>query len=155
MNDGRYRCPNSQQGYSPFSTWTRGLVWAILGFAEQLEFLDSLADWGPSTVEQEALAFMLRALRATCDFYLENTAADGLPYWDTGAPGLDRLGDWRGMPGGPLQCLRAGGQLRGRHRLPGPDALRHLPELARRPARSAVPGARAWGCWRACWRSPI
>jgi unsaturated chondroitin disaccharide hydrolase len=25
MNDGRYRCPNSQQGYSGFSTWTRGL----------------------------------------------------------------------------------------------------------------------------------
>src|SRR5207302_4552621 len=38
VNDGHYRCPNSQQGYSPFSTWTRGLAWAILGFAEQLEF---------------------------------------------------------------------------------------------------------------------
>ena len=24
VNDGNYRCPNSQQGYSPFSTWTRG-----------------------------------------------------------------------------------------------------------------------------------
>ena len=23
VNDGSYRCPNSQQGYSPFSTWTR------------------------------------------------------------------------------------------------------------------------------------
>jgi hypothetical protein len=41
-NDGSYRCPNSQQGYSPFSTWTRGLAWAILGYAEQLEFLDTL-----------------------------------------------------------------------------------------------------------------
>src|SRR5262249_47829283 len=39
LNDGSYRCPNSQQGYSPFSTWTRGLAWAVLGFAEQLEFL--------------------------------------------------------------------------------------------------------------------
>ena len=28
LNDGSYRCPNSQQGYSPFSTWTRGLAWA-------------------------------------------------------------------------------------------------------------------------------
>ena len=36
---GVFRCPNSQQGYSPFSTWTRGLAWAICGFAEQLEFL--------------------------------------------------------------------------------------------------------------------
>ena len=41
-NDGTYRCPNSQQGYSPFSTWTRGLAWAMCGFAEQLEFLADL-----------------------------------------------------------------------------------------------------------------
>src|SRR5881296_2586912 len=41
LNDGEYRCPNSQQGYSPFSTWTRGLAWAILGYAEQLEFIDA------------------------------------------------------------------------------------------------------------------
>jgi len=44
VNDGSYRCPNSQQGYSPFSTWARGLAWAVLGFAEQLEFLASLSD---------------------------------------------------------------------------------------------------------------
>src|SRR5207247_1939762 len=25
---GAFRCPNSQQGYSPFTTWTRGLAWA-------------------------------------------------------------------------------------------------------------------------------
>ena len=37
--NGAFRCPNSQQGYSPFSTWTRGLAWAICGFAEELEFL--------------------------------------------------------------------------------------------------------------------
>ncbi len=40
LNDGSYRCPSSQQGYSPFSTWTRGLAWAVLGFAEQLEFME-------------------------------------------------------------------------------------------------------------------
>lgn len=39
---GVFRCPNSQQGYSPFSTWTRGLAWAICGFAEQIEFVGSL-----------------------------------------------------------------------------------------------------------------
>jgi hypothetical protein len=102
--DGRYRCPNTQQGYSPFSTWTRGLAWAILGFAEQLEFLESLPDWEPSAVgsRQDALAVMLRALRVTCDFYLQNTAADGIPYWDTGAPGLARLGDWRSRPADPF-----------------------------------------------------
>ena len=40
MNDGSYRCPGTQQGYSPFSTWTRGLAWILCGYAEQLEFLD-------------------------------------------------------------------------------------------------------------------
>ena len=40
--NGAFRCPNSQQGYSPFSTWTRGLAWAICGYAEQLEFFRSV-----------------------------------------------------------------------------------------------------------------
>src|SRR5688572_33361920 len=48
VNDGSYRCPNSQQGYSPFSTWTRGLAWAICGFAEQLEFLRHIKVKAPS-----------------------------------------------------------------------------------------------------------
>ncbi|MCS7043587.1 MAG: glycoside hydrolase family 88 protein [Bryobacteraceae bacterium] len=103
-NDGRYRCPNSQQGYSPFSTWTRGLAWAMLGFAEQLEFLEILPESAlePYGGKQEIRAEFLKAARATCDFYIENTAADGIPYWDTGAPGLEKLGDWRGRPADPF-----------------------------------------------------
>jgi unsaturated chondroitin disaccharide hydrolase len=102
-NDGNYRCPNSQQGYSPFSTWTRGLAWAMLGFAEQLEFLQTVDD-----AELEAhggraavTGMMLKAAEATCDFFIENTATDGIPYWDTGAPELHRLGDWRNRPSDP------------------------------------------------------
>src|ERR1700755_822563 len=38
--DGNFRCPNSQQGYTGFTTWTRGLAWAICGFAEELEVFD-------------------------------------------------------------------------------------------------------------------
>ena len=42
--------PERQQGYSPFSTWTRGLAWAMLGFAEQLEFLETVESAGSSRV---------------------------------------------------------------------------------------------------------
>ena len=28
LNDGAFRCPNAQQGFSGFTTWTRGLAWA-------------------------------------------------------------------------------------------------------------------------------
>lgn len=103
-NDGRYRCPNSQQGYSPFSTWTRGLAWAMCGFAEQLEFLDTLADaeLEPYGGRAGIVAMMRKAAEATCDFYIANSAADGIPYWDTGAPGLDKLGDWRSRPSDPF-----------------------------------------------------
>lgn len=99
VNDGRYRCPSTQQGYSPFSTWTRGLAWAMLGFAELLEFLAILPDF-PGRAE--AVATMRNAATATCDFYLANTPTDGIPYWDTGAPGLVHLGDYLARPADPF-----------------------------------------------------
>ena len=43
-NDGSFRCRATQQGYSPFSTWTRGLAWAMLGYAEELEFFATIDD---------------------------------------------------------------------------------------------------------------
>jgi unsaturated chondroitin disaccharide hydrolase len=103
--NGSYRGPNSQQGYSPFSTWTRGLSWAVLGFAEQLEFLRSVpgeefADFGSWDAIE---GWLLDALKATADFYVESAAAaDGVPYWDTGAPGLAQLGDWRSRDSEPF-----------------------------------------------------
>ena len=54
--NGSFRGPNSQQGYSPFSTWTRGLAWAMLGFAEQLEFLQTVSDDDLSPPEYDAEA---------------------------------------------------------------------------------------------------
>lgn len=103
---GAFRCPSTQQGYTPFSTWTRGLAWAMLGFAEELEFLCSLPDkeFGAEGVmkKSQALALMERAARATCDFYIgQGAASDGICYWDTGAPNLRKLGDWQSRPAEP------------------------------------------------------
>jgi len=109
LNDGSYRCPSSQQGYSPFTTWTRGLAWILLGYAEELEFL--------STVDEDefprlglpyfpdkgaVIERFAETAKAAADFYLENTPTDGIPYWDTGAPGLRDLGDWLGRPAEPF-----------------------------------------------------
>jgi len=94
--DGNYRCPNSQQGYSPRTTWTRGLAWAMLGFAEQLEFFENVPG------SQPIREILEKAARATCDFYLAHTPLDGIPYWDTGAPGLAHLADWREMTSDPF-----------------------------------------------------
>ena len=103
-NDGRYRCPNSQQGYSGFTTWTRGLAWAMVGFAEELEFLGTVAEAQliPYGGQDRLRTLMLKAARATCDWYIANTALDGIPYWDGGAPHLGRLGDWRARPAEPF-----------------------------------------------------
>ena len=96
-NDGNFRCPNAQQGFSGFTTWTRGLSWAMVGFPEELEFLKTVpdADLEPFGGRGEVEAVFLKAARATCDWFIANTAADGIPYWDGGAPDLYQLGDYR------------------------------------------------------------
>ncbi|MBC8002511.1 MAG: glycoside hydrolase family 88 protein, partial [Opitutaceae bacterium] len=90
---GVFRCPNSQQGYSPFSTWTRGLAWALCGFPEELEFLETIttADLKSVGGRSRLVAAFLEAATATADFYLANSCADGIPMWDTGASNLHRL----------------------------------------------------------------
>ena len=102
-NDGNYRCPSTQQGYSPFSTWTRGLAWILTGYAEQLEFFDTFSEevLEPYGGYADVIAHMRKAAEATADFYIENTAQDGIPYWDTGAPGLVKLGDYLSVPADP------------------------------------------------------
>ena len=102
--NGTYRGPSTQQGYSPFTTWTRGLAWAMLGFAEQIEFLELLPDEAlePCGGRLAIDAMMTGAARATCDHYLDVSAADGIPYWDAGAPGLAAIAEWRDRPADPF-----------------------------------------------------
>ncbi|HET6246432.1 MAG TPA: hypothetical protein VFE47_01940 [Tepidisphaeraceae bacterium] len=89
VTDGRYRCPSTQQGYSPFTTWTRGLAWILCGFAEELEFLSTLA---PSALaefaggKEQITKTFLNAAVATADWWLGHSFADGMVYWDAGAP---------------------------------------------------------------------
>jgi unsaturated chondroitin disaccharide hydrolase len=104
---GVFRCPNSQQGWSPFSTWTRGLAWAICGFAEQLEFFRHDAAGARTRslgkVQKHVAQMLELAATITAEFYLEHCCADGIPMWDTGAPNLHRLpADYLARPADPF-----------------------------------------------------
>lgn len=123
-NDGNYRCPNSQQGYTGFSTWTRGLAWAICGLGETLEILDQIkeSDYADVISKKDLIEELSQAAIATSEFYLAHTPVDGIPYWDTGAPNLHRLGDYLNRPADPFNefepvdssaaCIAAQGLIR-------------------------------------------
>lgn len=99
--------PESQQGYSPFSTWTRGQAWILCGFAEELEFLAALGEGAMPKGKKKAEVlshFVATAEAESADHYIEQTPLDGIPYWDTGAPGLASMGDILGRPADPFNA---------------------------------------------------
>jgi hypothetical protein len=106
-NDGQFRCPSSQQGYSPFTTWTRGAAWIICGYAEQLEFLDTLSDGELDAVggKRAATALCLETARAASDYYIDGySAKDGVPYWDTSALNTHKLGNFTARAADPYNA---------------------------------------------------
>lgn len=103
LNDGNYRCPNSQQGFSGFTTWTRGLAWAIVGYAEFLEFLGDYQ--GEIEGLDEIKETFKKAAISTCEFYIKHSARDGITYWDTGAPNIHQLGDYQNRDSEPVNSF--------------------------------------------------
>ena len=69
-----------------------------------MEFLETLpaADFAPYGGKEAVLARFLETAKAAADFYLEHTPTDGVPYWDTGAPGLAEMGDYLDRPAEPF-----------------------------------------------------
>ncbi len=109
LNNCGYRCPSTQQGYSPFTTWTRGLAWILSGYAEQLEFLSGINDSEFKEISVPNMEDKKNALKrfenialTTADFYIREMPADGVPYWDTGAPNLYKINDYRNKPADPF-----------------------------------------------------
>ena len=104
-NDGNYRCPSSQQGFSPFTTWTRGAAWIICGYAEQLEFLETVrgSDLDAAGGRRAVTDLFVKTARATSDYYIDGYAAkDGIPYWDTGALNTHELGNYQARAADPF-----------------------------------------------------
>ena len=71
---GEFRNLSTQQGYSPFTCWARGLAWAIYGFTDTFLFTGD--------------RFFLETAERCAGYYLENTPDGGVPFWDYGAPNI-------------------------------------------------------------------
>jgi unsaturated chondroitin disaccharide hydrolase len=141
-NDGQFRCPSSQQGYSPFTTWTRGAAWIITGYAEQLEFLDTVKGTDLDAVggRRAVTDLFLETAKATSDYYIDGySAKDGIPYWDSAALNTHRLGDFTKRAADPFNAPRTRRQFRRRHRrarYAPPSAAGSTPTAKKPPAKN-------------------
>ncbi|MGK2861673.1 MAG: glycosyl hydrolase, partial [Chitinophagaceae bacterium] len=54
--------------------------------------------------KNKIISLLLKGAKATCDFYIDHTCTDGIPYWDTGAPNLYKLGDYLQKPADPFNA---------------------------------------------------
>ena len=70
------------------------MAWVLLGYSEQLEYFDALSSAAlkPFGGKAALVKMMEEAALATAEFYIENSFADGVPFWDTGAPGVASFG---------------------------------------------------------------
>jgi unsaturated chondroitin disaccharide hydrolase len=71
---GEFRNLSTQQGYSPFTCWARGLAWAMYGFTDTYLFTGD--------------PFFLETAERCAEYYLGNTPDEGVPFWDFGAPDI-------------------------------------------------------------------
>lgn len=72
VETGAFLRQSSQQGWRGDSCWSRGLAWALYGFA--------------TTYQYARDPRFLETAQACARFYIEQTPADGVPPWDYDAP---------------------------------------------------------------------
>jgi unsaturated chondroitin disaccharide hydrolase len=72
MDTGQFLRQSTHQGYAPESTWTRGLAWALYGFA--------------AVQRLSGEAAFLQTARRCADCYLRRAPSDLIPPWDFDAP---------------------------------------------------------------------
>ncbi len=73
---GEFIRQTTQQGFRGDSCWSRGLSWALYGFATAYEFSRDPR--------------FLQTAESCADFYITHTPSDGIPPWDYNAPPENR-----------------------------------------------------------------
>jgi unsaturated chondroitin disaccharide hydrolase len=76
LDTGEFLRQSTQQGYRGDSCWSRGLTWALYGFAACYEYSRD-----PRFLETS---------EAVADYYITHTGPDGVPPWDFMAPAESR-----------------------------------------------------------------
>ena len=105
INDGDFRCPSHAAGLLARSA--RGpAAWpgrcSVLPSSWNGWRRARMTSSKRSAAATRSKRRFLSAARATCDFYIAKRPPDGVPYWDTGAPGLAKLGDYLHRPADPF-----------------------------------------------------
>jgi unsaturated chondroitin disaccharide hydrolase len=72
LETGEFLRQATQQGYRGDSCWSRGLTWALYGFAASYEYSRDPR--------------FLETAEGCADYYITHTSADGIPPWDFFAP---------------------------------------------------------------------
>ena len=128
----------------PSRTWTRGLAWVLLGFAEELEFLETVpdAELEPLGGRDEVEGYMMEAARATAAHYVADDAHRRHPLLGHRRPRPRAPARPPRAAGRPRERPRAGGRLGGADRGPGPAAAGAPPRAAGRDGgrAAALPG---------------
>jgi unsaturated chondroitin disaccharide hydrolase len=72
LQTGEFLRQTTQQGYRGDSCWSRGLAWALYGFAVSSEYSRDPR--------------FLQSAEACADYYITHTPANGVPPWDYNSP---------------------------------------------------------------------
>jgi unsaturated chondroitin disaccharide hydrolase len=72
IDSGEFLRQSTQQGFRADSCWSRGLAWALYGFAAAYRYMPA-----PT---------FLHTAQMCADYYLKHTPSDGVPPWDFNAP---------------------------------------------------------------------
>ncbi len=127
---GEFLRQSTHQGWRGDSCWSRGLAWALYGFGSSYRYT------GDSR--------LLATAEACADFYLANTAEDGVPPWDFDAPA-----DSRNLRDTSAAAIAAGGLLQLARLVEDPDRRRGFREASLRILRTlceahTASGDEAW-----------
>jgi len=77
LETGEFLRQTTQQGFRGDSCWSRGLAWALYGFAVSSEYSRDPR--------------FLATAESCADYYITHTPANGVPPWDYNAPPENRL----------------------------------------------------------------